>query len=170
MKRVVFLSGPPKAGKSRLRGDIYRHLLTSGRKSWFVQAFSPDMEGQWVNDSHALGNGERAEEIARRQKNKVKQAGEFFSPKFVAAMKQQLSGLLRTFGLVVADLGGFPSPENREIISVALGREDVVPFAVVLLNGGNDGGWGEFWNSLSVGCFTYEYSADIASDIASKLM
>ena len=32
MKRVVlFLSGPPKAGKSRLRGDLYRKLVESGR-------------------------------------------------------------------------------------------------------------------------------------------
>jgi hypothetical protein len=165
MKRVIFLSGPPKAGKSRLRGDIYRHLLFSGRKSWFVQAFSPDMEGQWVNDAHALGNGERAEEIARRQKNKIKAAGEFFSPRFVKAMKHQLAGLVHAFDLVVADLGGFPSQENREIISVTLGRQNVSPLAVVLLNNGDDGGWGEFWQSLKVEYVAYTYSADIANKI-----
>lgn len=167
MKCVIFLSGPPKAGKSRLRGDIYRHLLASGRKSWFVQAFSPDMEGQWVNDSHALGKGERAEEIARRQKNKVKQAGEFFSPRFVAAMKQQLSGLLRAFDLVVADLGGFPSPENREIISIALGKEDVSIFAVILLNNEDDGGWREFWEGKGIKTFPKRYSPLLAREICS---
>ncbi len=165
MKRVLFLSGPPKAGKSRLRGDIYRRLIAAGRRSWFVQAFSPDMEGQWVNDAHALGNGVRAEELARRQKNTVKATGEFFSPGFVAAMKQQLSGLLRSFDLVVADLGGFPSPENRDIVSVALDREDVTIAAVVLLNDGNDGGWRDFWLELGVEHGVYAYSTDLACEL-----
>ena len=84
MKKVIFLSGPPKAGKSRLRGDIYRELLNSGHRSWFVQAFSPDCEGQWVNDCHEAGRGAEAESLARQHKNAVKEAGEFFSPRFVS--------------------------------------------------------------------------------------
>ena len=165
MKRVVlFLSGPPKAGKSRLRGDLYRKLVESGERSWFVQAFSPDAEGQWVNDAHALGIGERAEELARRQKNRIKQAGEFFSPRFVVAMKGQLAGLLQAFELVVTDLGGLPSPENRDIVSVALEKADVRPLAVVLTNQG-DGGWTEFWSSLGVEYRVCRYSTELAREL-----
>ena len=150
MKRVIFLSGPPKAGKSRLRGDIYRELLKSGHRSWFVQAFSPDCEGQWVNDCHEAGRGTEAEALARHHKNAVKEAGEFFSPRFVSAMQKQLKGLITAFDLVVADLGGIPSAENYAIISIALFTPDVSVEAITLLNGGNDGGWKAFWDDLNV--------------------
>ena len=168
MKKVVFLSGPPKAGKSRLRGDIYRELLNSGRQSWFVQAFSPDAEGQWVNDCHELGKGGEAENLARKMKNAVKESGEFFSPRFVAAMQQQLRGLIDAFDLVVADLGGIPSAENYSIISVALLTPDVNVEAVTLTRDGDDGGWINFWNEIKVPNTVDTYHSDLAKKVIIK--
>jgi len=164
---VLFLSGPPKAGKSRLRGDIYRTLVVEGKTSWFVQAFSPDCEGQWVNDAHENGRGGLAEELARRQKNAIKRAGEFFSPRFVALMQQQLEGLCKTFKFVVADLGGLPSQQNKDICSAAFGM--AVPAAVVLVNNrGEDGGWQDFWQEMGVPYLLVRYAPDLAKKIIKK--
>lgn len=165
MKKVIFLSGPPKAGKSRLRGDIYRVLLNSGNRSWFVQAFSPDCEGQWVNDCHEKGLGGEAENLARKHKNAVKEAGEFFSPRFVAALQQQLKGLITAFDLVVADLGGIPSAENYSIISVALFTPGVSVEAVTLTRDGDDGGWKGFWNEIGVPNTVDTYHSDLAKKV-----
>jgi len=160
---VLFLSGPPKAGKSRLRGDIYRFLATSGRRSWFVQAFSPDCEGQWVHDAHALGRGEEAENRARSFKNALKKSGAFFSPAFVMAMCRQLRGLCAAFELVVADLGGLPSPENGEIVGAA---EEASISAVVLLGpDGGDGGWIQWWRARGVEPFVARYREDLAEEV-----
>ena len=168
MKKVIFLSGPPKAGKSRLRGDIYRELLNSGHRSWFVQAFSPDCEGQWVNDCHESGRGSEAENLARKAKNAVKEAGGFFSPRFVANMQKQLKGLITAFDLVVADLGGIPSAENHSIVSVALFTPDVSVEAITLTNDGNDGGWQAFWDELDVPNTVDTYHSDLAKKVIAK--
>ena len=170
MKTVIFLSGPPKAGKSRLRGDLYRKLVKSGGKSWFVQAFSPDMEGQWMNDCIEMGFEAEATALARNAKNKVKESGAFFSPRFVAAMQQQLQGLIRAFDLVVADLGGLPSPQNADIISAGL-EQDVRVIAVVLSNDQGDGGWKEFWASFfgMVQVVSTKYHVNLADDILSQI-
>lgn len=168
MKKVIFLSGPPKAGKSRLRGDIYRELVQAGHRSWFVQAFSPDCEGQWVNDCHEAGRGTEAEALARCHKNAVKEAGEFFSPRFVAAMQKQLRGLIDAFDLVVADLGGIPSAENYAIVSVALFTPHVYAEAIALLNNGNDGGWKTFWDQLDVPVIVDTYHDDLAKKVISQ--
>jgi hypothetical protein len=151
---VVVLSGPPKAGKSRLRGDLYRALSVAERRArearrdlrWFVQAFSPDSEGQWVNDSHCLGRGEEAEGLARRAKLALKASGAFFSPEWVEKAARQLEGLCRWADVVVADLGGLPSAENLQILSGVLGRHRAM--AVVLTRDGEDGGWVAFWRAM----------------------
>jgi hypothetical protein len=153
---VVVLSGPPKAGKSRLRGDMYRALQAAERRAresgqslrWFVQAFSPDSEGQWVNDSHALGRGEQADGLARRAKQALKASGAFFSPEWVEKAARQLEGLCRWADVVVADLGGLPSAENRQVLAPVLGCHRVV--AVVLTRDGEDGGWSAWWRVLGV--------------------
>jgi hypothetical protein len=121
---LVVLSGPPKASKSRLRGDLYRALSVAERRAreagrslrWFVQAFSPDSEGQWVNDSYCLGRGQAAEALARRAKGALKASGAFFSPEWVEKVRRQLEGLARWADVLVADLGGLPSSENERIV------------------------------------------------------
>jgi hypothetical protein len=170
---VVVLSGPPKAGKSRLRGDLYRALSVAERRAresgqslrWFVQAFSPDSEGQWVNDSHALGRGENAEGLARRAKLALKASGAFFSPEWVEKAARQLEGLCQWADLVVADLGGLPSAENRRILSGILGGHRVL--AVVLTRDGEDGGWAAWWRSVGVTpWYVGPYRGDLATDLA----
>lgn len=145
---VIVLSGPPKTGKSRLRGALYRALsrleVKRGRRlRWFVQAFSPDSEGQWVNDAHALGRGDAAENLARSVKKVIRQSGAFFSPDWVKKARRQLEGLCRWADVVVADLGGLPSPENQAII---LGLP--VSYRVIILTReGDDGKWVDFWST-----------------------
>jgi len=157
--RVLALSGPPKAGKSRLRGSLYealRALEVRARKAgaapprWFVQAFSPDSEGQWVADAHALGRGAEAEARARAIKNALKESGAFFSPEWVARTRSQLHGLCRWAEVVVADLGGLPSPENREILGGAREAQALLVPVVLTRPDGEDGGWGRFWAELGL--------------------
>jgi hypothetical protein len=166
---VIVLTGPPKAGKSRLRGDLYRALLAKGRGlRWFVQAFSPDCEGQWVNDSHALARGEEAEGLARAAKSALKRSGAFFSPEWVRKAQGQLEGLARWAEVLVVDLGGLPSQQNRDILAPVLGRADLAP--VVLTRQGDDGGWSGFWASLGVSpVFEGGYDHDLAERLLSRV-
>ena len=160
---VLVLSGPPKAGKSRLRGDIQGLLRKQPQRRWFIQVASPDGEGAWVNDLVEAGRGEEAQALARRNKEAVKAAGEFFSPAFTNRMRFMIEGLVRS-GMtnpLVVDLGGIPSPQNREILSPVLGREDLVP--VVLLREGYDGGWGSFWLALGHRPEVVNYEAGLAA-------
>lgn len=151
---LAVLSGPPKAGKSRLRGDLYRELSRleaeargAGRRlRWFVQAFSPDSEGQWVNDAHSLGRGTEAEGLARRVKQALRESGAFFSSDWVEKARRQVMGLCRWAHLVVADIGGLPSPENEAII----GDLPAVYRVVILTRDGDDGGWGRFWKAVGL--------------------
>jgi|GEM_PF-683672 hypothetical protein len=157
--RVLALSGPPKAGKSRLRGALYealRALEVRARKAgaapprWFVQAFSPDSEGQWVADAHALGRGAEAEARARAIKNALKGSGAFFSPEWVEKTRSQLHGLCRWAEVVVADLGGLPSSENREILEGAREAQALLVPVVLTRPDGEDGGWGRFWAGMGL--------------------
>ena len=170
---IVVLSGPPKAGKSRLRGEIY-HLLRErevearkrGKKfpRWFVEITSPDAEGTWVNDAHALGRGEAAEALARRIKAKIKEAGEFFSPAFLEAKRRQLQGLAAFAEVLVLDLGGLPSQENRALLE-GLPRERL--HAVVLTRWDEDGGWGGFWAGFGA---PVVYRGPYREDLAQALL
>src|SRR5690606_176656 len=167
MAIALFLSGPPKAGKSRLRGDLTELLRRSaGRRRWFVEVLSPDSEGAWTSDAWRMGRGLEAEALARRYKSKVKEAGHFFSPAFVKAKKAQLEGLLRWAELIIGDLGGIPSPENAEIVSAASGHL-VIP--VVLTRDGQDGGWTEFWRSRGLEPMVAAYHEALAAELLQNL-
>jgi len=170
---VVVLSGPPKAGKSRLRGDLYRALLGLERRAreagrglpWFVQAFSPDSDGQWVNDSHCLGRGTEAEDLARRAKQALKASGAFFAPEWVEKARGQLQGLCRWAQVVVADLGGLLSPENRQILEGCLQGCRVL--AVVLTRDGEDGGWAAWWRTIGLTpWYVGPYHGGLAEELA----
>ena len=176
MTTVVVLSGPPKAGKSRLRGDLYRALSVAERRAreagrglrWFVQAFSPDSEGQWVNDSHALGLGEQAEGLARRAKGALKASGAFFSPEWVEKARRQLEGLARWADVLVADLGGLPSSENERIVGAVWPTGPRV-LAVVLTRDGEDGGWVAFWRAVKPALTTW-YVGPYREGLAERLV
>jgi len=167
MATLLLLSGPPKAGKSRLRGDFF-NLLRSGAFAgrWFIEVLSPDSEGAWVNDSWATGRGPQAEERARAIKNVVKTSGHFFSPEFVRRKAAQLAGLCRWADLVIGDLGGVPSPENRSIIGAAV-TDRVVP--VILLGLDGDGGWMQFWESFGLSPITTTYYDGLAQDLLRRV-
>lgn len=107
------MTGLPKAGKSLISWAMYKILV--GRRSFFLERLAPDMEGQWTLETAG------GQELARSLKNQVKKAG-FFSPAFVNFKAQALLGLVKggTFEVVIGDLGGLPSPENRAILQPTL--------------------------------------------------
>ena len=166
MAVTLFLSGPPKAGTSRLRGDLTELLRRSSVRRWFVEVLSPDSEGTWTNDAWRMGRGLEAEALARRYKAAIKEAGHFFSPAFVMMKRTQLEGLLRWAELVIGDLGGIPSPENAEIVSAAAGHR-VIP--IVLTRDGQDGGWTEFWRSRGLEPVVTAYHEDLAAELLQGL-
>lgn len=171
---IIALSGPPKAGKSRLRGEIYRLLREReaaarqrGEKfpRWFIEVASPDAEGAWVNDAHTLGIGESAEALARRIKSKIKEVGEFFSPTFVEMKARQLQGLAAFAEVLIIDLGGLPSQENRDLLG-GLPRERIHTI-VLTREDGSDGGWAAFWQGFGAPVI---YRGPYREDLAQALL
>jgi len=164
---VVFLSGPPKAGKSRLRGDLWEVLRASCRRTWHVIDANPDQEGQWVRWAAKVGRYKEAAALARKAKNALKERGCFFSPEWVERMEAQIRGWARWAELMVLDLGGLPSPENERLIRAAMERH--VPHAVVLH--GPDTAlvarWEAFWANLGVGLL---YSGPYHEALARELL
>jgi hypothetical protein len=160
-KAIIFLSGPPKTGKSRLRGEIYEILRIDRSIRWFVLPASPDMEGQWVNDSWRKGKGEAAESLARKYKGVLKESGAFFSPEWVGKMRKQVEGLVKWADILVIDLGGLPSEQNRQIIEPALASGAYI-IPVVLLRDDGDGGWAQFWRNLGYEPIIARYNENLA--------
>jgi len=170
-RTIVILSGPPKAGKSRLRGDIGDLLRRMPDLNTQVLAASPDMEGSWVSDSWRISEerGAAAEEMARQYKRTVKESGHFFSPQWVERMARHVEGLSKWADILVLDLGGIPSEENRRIIAPALASgADIIPI-VLLGPDGNDGGWIQFWRDLGYEPTVTTYSEDLARNIINSI-
>ena len=111
-RKIIFIAGLPKAGKSLLCGGLYNVLRKEGR-SFFIERLSPDSEGQWTFESGEL---DRAREI----KTRLKERGEFFSPAFVEAKVRAIVNMSRVFNLLILDMGGIPSRENAAFVQAAL--------------------------------------------------
>lgn len=168
--RIITLAGPPKAGKSLIAGELYK-LLREKRESFFIERLSPDSEGQWTYESGR-------QDLARSLKNSLKEKGEFFSPAFVEFKCRAIRGLAKAFRLVILDLGGMPSPENRQFIKAACEAGQVL--AVVL---GRPSparqAWEEFFSQAGVSCRVIETpawdssnlcrAAEIAAEIAAMM-
>jgi hypothetical protein len=168
---IVILSGPPKAGKSRLRGDIGDLLRRMPDLNIQILGASPDMEGSWVPDSWRISaeRGAAAEEMAREYKRTVKESGYFFSPQWVERMTRHVEGLSKWADILVLDLGGLPSEENKRIIAPALASgADILPI-VLLGPDGNDGGWIQFWRDLGYEPTVTTYSEDLALNIVNSI-
>jgi hypothetical protein len=165
--KIVILSGPPKAGKSRLRGEIGYFLREDPRLNSFVVVASPDMEGQWVSDSWRMSEerGAAAEEMAREYKRTVKESGHFFSPEWVEQMARHVEGLSKWADVLVLDLGGLPSEENKQIIAPALASGAIIIPIVLLGPDGNDGGWIQFWRELGYEPTVTTYNENLAFNI-----
>lgn len=144
MGTVTFFSGLPKAGKSVTLAALYRRLRLKNR-SFFLERVCPDCEGIWTAES-----GDDAGGIARAHKNRLKDAGEFFSPAFVEAKCKSLSGLARVFAHVLADMGGIPSAQNGQIVAAALATGADVRSVLMVPQNTDPAEWSAFWRSRRI--------------------
>lgn len=162
MNKIVILVGAPKAGKSLLSGALY-HLLNRMGESFFLERLAPDQEGIWTWDSGRL-------DLARRLKNELKRAGEFFSPAFVAFKCSAIKGLASRFKYLLLDLGGVPSEENARFIQTAIetGNEIVV----LLLHSGAGGTeeWEKFLEEFGLKPIKIRTNWDLEGDLKQQAM
>jgi len=170
MKRVIFLTGPPKAGKSRVRGEIYKLLRKSGFIKWFVLPVSPDSEGQWVSDCYEISekHGQIAKEIARKYKEILKSTGNFYSQRWLEGIIEDIKGLLAEFNILVLDMGGIPDEQKENIVNSVIDHARIIP--VILTLKGDDGGWISFWKKFNIDPISNEYSQDFVEYIYSKIV
>ena len=145
MNRVVFFSGLPKAGKSVTLHGLYKFLVETGQGSrFFLERVHPDQEGNWTAES---SNGQ---EVARGHKNLLKDSNQFWSESFVRFACMSISGLANRFPVTLADMGGIPSQQNREILGAARSAGAAVE-AVILYPAGTDPQeWVDFWTSEGI--------------------
>lgn len=147
--KLVFLTGLPKAGKTVTSYSV-KQMLSSLRKTVFLERLSPDCEGDWTIESPC------GAEMARLLKSKLKQAGKFWGPEFCQHAIRTAGGLAKNpaFEVVLLDLGGVPSPENREIICAAMAQGNREIVAVILRSCATEPSttepWERFWNDLGI--------------------
>lgn len=107
MGKVIAVVGTPHSGKSVFLGELYKFLRAIGA-SFFVQRACPDGEGQWSAESD--------QSLVKQIRKKGK-----FDQRFVEFQKVAIKSLKSNFDIVLVDLGGLPSDENRQILSVCDG-------------------------------------------------
>ncbi len=170
MKRVVFLTGPPNAGKSRVRGELYKLFRKSGFIKWFVLPASPDCEGQWVSDSYEISekHGQRAKEIARKYKEILKKSGNFYSQEWLEGMLRDIKGLLMEFNILILDMGGIPNEQKEVIVNSVINCARIT--AVILTLKGKDGGWINFWKKFDINPIIGEYSSEFVEYLYCKIV
>ena len=120
---IIFLCGPPKAGKSTTAYKLYKELISKGYNV-FVERVAPDFEGIWTLESKEYAY------LSKLYKEELKKLGIWFTEKFVEEKIKHLTELAKKF-VVIADLGGIPSPENERIIRESIAKEK---YAVLLLS------------------------------------
>ena len=138
---MIFFSGLPKAGKSvTLHALFARRLLPAGLgREVFLERVHPDQEGNWTVETPNGGD------LARSIKNSLKARGEFWSQAFVEHACRSVQGLARTFPVVLADMGGIPSPQNREIVGAARSAGAAIEAVILYPVGTDPREWEEFW-------------------------
>ncbi|HID05045.1 MAG TPA: hypothetical protein EYP20_04490 [Aigarchaeota archaeon] len=145
-KKIILLAGLPKAGKSLLAGGIYYALLQR-RANFYLERLSPDGEGIWTWNSGRL-------DLARVYKEELKRQGQFFAPTFVEFKARAIKALVKNFDILVGDLGGLPSKENKAMIRAAKEAAEetggrVIPL-VLHRKGQNPALWVEFFTSTGL--------------------
>jgi len=115
---VIGIVGIPRSGKSVFLAHLYQCLRKNGA-SFFIQRACPDGEGQW--------SAEAPQEIVRKIRVKGK-----FDKEFIEFNKVAIQGLRRHFDIILVDLGGLPSEENRQLLQlcdyyILLARNDNDP-------------------------------------------
>ncbi len=131
----VVLAGPPRSGKSCLRQglkDATKRI--PGAPYPYVITACPDGEGSWFQET-VNQDAELAAQLKAAYKAK-------FTPEFVARIASSVTNC--ALPLTLVDIGGIPSPENREICASAT--------HVILLAGdtGRLPEWREFFASLHI--------------------
>lgn len=126
----IVLAGPPRSGKSCLREGLKGAIMALGGPYPLILTACPDGEGAWFQQTVARDATE-----ARRLKEGYKAALGGFSPEFVKTRAEWVARAREP--LVLVDIGGIPSPENRVICRHAT-------HAVLLA--GDDPKTGQEWN------------------------
>ena len=120
---IFFLCGPPKSGKTTVSYKLYKDLIAEGYNI-FVERVAPDFEGIWTLESKDYAY------LSKLYKEELKKLGIWFTEKFVKDKISHLTELATKF-VVIADLGGIPSPENEKIIRDSIAKEK---YAILLLS------------------------------------
>ena len=123
---AIAVVGTPHSGKTLLTSTLY-NLLRQKNVNFFVQRACPDGEGQW------------SAEASQTVVQKVRIKGRFDS-EFAETQKKSIQRLKEQFDLVLVDLGGLPSSENRELLKlcdyyILLARSDDDPKIQKILKG-----------------------------------
>lgn len=139
----ILLFGAPKAGKSRLASELYNHLQKEG-KSFFLQRLNPDCEGMWTTYTN--------QDLARNEKNKLKEKGLFFSEQQMQFWKNSIPKLQKAFEITIFDFGGLPSSQNKELLGLFNPNNTK---AIILLKDGQDNGFLSFLKDFNPILYTY---------------
>lgn len=107
----IVLAGPPKAGKSVVANTLYR-TLQERKVKFFLERLHPDCEGVWTNNTN--------NHLAKKYKQVIKSNNNFFCESFVRYKIMSIRNLSKLFDIVIYDLGGIPSQENRLFIETIL--------------------------------------------------
>lgn len=131
----IVLSGPPRSGKSCFREGLKQALRSiPGAPYPYVITACPDGEGAWFQETV---NADPALAAACKAAYKAK-----FTPEFVQRVADSVANC--PLELVLVDIGGVPSAENRRICATAThalilaGDQTRVPE------------WREFWASMEI--------------------
>ena len=143
MNKVIFCSGLPKAGKSVTLHGLFEVLRAAGAR-FFLERVHPDQEGNWTSETAG------GQDMARGIKNGLKAAGTFWSEAFVEHACRSIAGLARTFPLVLADMGGLPSSQNRQIVAAAKATGAAVQAVILYPRGTDPTEWQEFWSQEGI--------------------
>ena len=128
MKKIV-LAGPPRSGKSCMREGLKQAIRrVPGAPYPYVITACPDGEGSWFQETV---NNDPELAAACKAAYKAK-----FTPEFVKRISESVKNC--SLDLTLVDIGGIPSPENKEICAAA---------THVILLAGNDPKTGASWDS-----------------------
>lgn len=106
----IIIAGPPRSGKSCLREGLKQAIMrVPGAPYPYVITACPDGEGSWFQETV---NADA--ELAARCKAEYKSG---FSPEFVKRIADSVKNC--ELPLILVDIGGMPSKENRAICSSA---------------------------------------------------
>jgi CRISPR-associated protein Csx3 len=139
----IIISGPPRSGKSCFREGLKQAIKgLPGAPYPYIITACPDGEGSWFQETV-----NSSEELAAQCKAAYKAK---FTPEFVDRVSANVRDC--SLPLVLVDIGGIPSDENRRICASA--------DAALILSGDSDKVpmWRDFWRELDIPVVAEIYS------------